>query len=113
MHINLNRTTDYDCPYCGRSKLLPKRDANHKLNILNGLSPEHRTYHEAASEYDETEVHAFALVLECRNPDCGMVTIVVGRLDAVPDYSEMLREGVRDNCDATFLLPVNRRCSNS
>lgn len=92
MLLDLDKTTDYDCPYCGKSKLAPKRDANRKLKMLNGLSPEHRAYHETAHEYDETEVHAFALMLECTNPDCGMITIVVGRLDAIPYYDGMIRE---------------------
>ena len=94
MPLDLDKTTDYDCPYCGKSKLAPKRDSNRKLTMINGLSPEHRTYHETAHEGDETEVHAFALVLECTNPECGMVTVAVGRLDAIPDYSGIVETNV-------------------
>jgi len=86
MLLDLNKTTNFDCPYCAKSKLAPKRDAKRKLQMLNGLSPEHRTYHETADKYDEREVHAFALMLECTNPDCKAITITVGRLDAIPYY---------------------------
>lgn len=91
MFLDLNKTSDYDCPYCGKSKLAPKRDANRKLQMINGLSPEHKTYHLTADEGDETEVHTFALMLECTNPECKMVTIAVGRIDAYPDCSDMER----------------------
>lgn len=90
--FDLNKTSNYDCPYCAKSKLAPKRDANRKLMMINGLSPEHMKYHETAHYGDETEVHTFAVALECTNPECGMITIVVGRLDAYPDYSDMVRE---------------------
>ena len=92
MQIDLHKTTDFDCPYCAKSKLAPKRDANRKLVMINGLSSEYKNYHETSSKGDETEVHTFALALECTNPNCRMMTIVVGRLDAYPDYSGMVRE---------------------
>jgi len=92
MNIDFNKTTEFDCPYCGKSKLAPKRDRNRKLTMINGLSAEHRIYHETALQGDETEVHTFAVALECTNPECGMITISVGRLDAYPDYSGMVRE---------------------
>ncbi len=104
MHLDLNKTTDYDCPSCGRSKLTPKRDSNRKLTMINGLSPEHRAYHETAHEDDEVEVHAFALALECTNPECGMITVAVGRLDAIPDYSDMVRE-YRTTVKPRFFYP--------
>jgi hypothetical protein len=107
MPLDLDKTTDYDCPHCGKSKLAPKRDSNRKLTMINGLSPEHRTYHETAHEGDETEVHAFALVLECTNPECGMVTVAVGRLDAIPDYSGIVREYEANVTPRFFYPPID------
>ncbi|OFZ97309.1 MAG: hypothetical protein A3H35_13075 [Betaproteobacteria bacterium RIFCSPLOWO2_02_FULL_62_17] len=92
MQIDLHKTTDIDCPHCAKSKLTPKRGADRKLVMINGLSSEQWKFHETSSEGDETEVHTFALALECTNPDCRMMTIVVGRLDAYPDYNGMVRE---------------------
>lgn len=92
MTLDLDKTSDYDCPYCGKSKLAPKRDSSRKLTMIHGLSPEHRRYHETAYCGDETEVHAFALLLECTNPECGMITVAVGRLEAIPDYSDIVRK---------------------
>lgn len=87
MTFDLHKTTDFDCPYCAKSKLAPQRKADHKPVMINGLSSEHRKYHETSIDGDETEIHTFALALECTNPECRMVTIVVGRIDAHPDYS--------------------------
>jgi hypothetical protein len=75
--------------------------------MVNGLSPEHRKYHETSSDGDETEVHTFALALECTNPECRMVTMVVGRLDAYPDYSGLLREYDTTPSPRFFYPPVD------
>lgn len=107
MPFELNKTTDYDCPYCGKSKLAPRRDANRKLKMIHGLSSEHRAYHETAQEGDEMEVHAFALVLECTNPECRMITIAVGRLDALPDYSDVVREYETTVTPRFFYPPID------
>lgn len=107
MTFSLDKTTNYDCPYCGKSKLAPKRDANRKLKMLNGLSPEHMSYHETAHEHDETEVHTFALMLECTNPECKKNTIVVGRLDAFPDYSAGVREYEKTVTPRFFYPPID------
>lgn len=90
--LDIYKTTDFDCPYCGKSKLAPQRKTDHTLVMINGCSPEHRKYHETSSDGDETEVHTFALALECTNPECQMMTIVVGRLDAYPNYNGLLRK---------------------
>lgn len=92
MTFDIQKTTDFDCPYCFKSKLAPQRNADRKLVMINGLSSEHRKYHETSNDGDETEVHTFALALECTNPECRMVTIVIGRLDAYPDDSGDVRE---------------------
>lgn len=107
MLLDLHKTTDFDCPYCGKSKLAPKRNENRKLTMINGLSAEHRKYHETAHEHDETEVHTFALALECKNPDCGMISIVVGRLDAIPDYSGFCREYETSVVPYAFYPPID------
>lgn len=107
MRLELDKTTDYDCSYCANSKLTPKRDSNRKLTMINGLSPEHRVYHEKAYEGDEKEIHACALVLECTNPKCQIVTIVAGRLDAIPEYDDMLREYETTFTPYFFYPPVN------
>lgn len=106
MTLDLHKTTDFDCPYCAKSKLAPQRGADRKLVMINGLSSEHRKYHETSLNGDETEVHTFALALECTNPECRMVTIVVGRLDAYPDYSGNLREYDTTATPRFFYPPV-------
>ncbi len=105
MTFDLYKTTDFDCPYCAKSKLAPQRKADRKLVMINGLSSEHRKYHETSSDGDETEVHTFALALECTNPECRMVTIVVGRLDAYPDYSADLRREYDTTATPRFFYP--------
>ena len=107
MHLDLDKTSDLDCPYCGKSKLAPKRDSTRKLMMINGLSPEHRTYHETAPEGDDTEVHAFAVLLECTNPECRMNTVVVGRIDASPDYSGIVREYETTVTPRFFYPPID------
>lgn len=105
MTFHLHKTTDFDCPYCAKSKLAPQRNADHKLAMINGLSSEHRKYHETAIDGDETEVHTFALALECTNHECRMVTIVVGRLDAYPHYSADLRREYDTTATPRFFYP--------
>lgn len=105
MTFDIHKTTDFDCPYCAKSKLAPQRKADRKLVMINGLSSEHRKYHETSSDGDETEIHTFALALECSNPECRMVTIVVGRLDAYPDYSADLRREYDTIITPRFFYP--------
>lgn len=104
--FDLEKTTDYDCPYCGMSKLAPKRDKNQKLEMINGLSAEHKIYYEKANTYDEKEIHTFALMLACTNPECKMNTIVVGRIDASPDYDYDARRSYEKLVTPRFFYPT-------
>lgn len=105
MNFDIHRTTDFDCPYCFRSKLSPKRGEDQKLLMLNGLSPEHGKYHETASEHDEVEIHAFALLLHCTNPDCGLTTIAVGRLKATPYEDDFHKRRYDVEAEPRFFQP--------
>ena len=107
MTLDLQKTTEFDCPYCAKSKLAPQRKADRKLVMINSLSPEHRKHHETSQDGDETEVHTFALELECTNPECRMVTIVLGRLDAYPDYSGHVREYDTTTTPRFFYPPID------
>ena len=107
MPLDLHKTTDFDCPYCAKAKLAPQFKPDRKPVMINGLSPEHRKYHETSRYGDETEVHTFALALECPNPECRMVTIVVGRLDAYPDDSGLARNYDTTATPRFFYPPVD------
>jgi len=89
--IDIKATSDYNCPYCGKSKLTPAIKKDGTKAMINAQSGECIKYHESSSEYDELEIHAFALMLECTNPDCKASTVVAGRLEAYPYCEDMLR----------------------
>lgn len=89
MFLDLDQTTSFRCTHCKKSNITP--DPNSESSLMNGLSVEHRQYHATASEWDDTEVHAFTLKLTCPNPTCNGVTFATGRLTAIPEYDGAYR----------------------
>lgn len=89
MFLDLDQTTSFRCTHCKKSYITP--DPTSESNLMNGLSVENRQYHATASEWDDTEVHAFTLKLTCTNPSCKGVTFATGRLTAIPEYDGMCR----------------------
>lgn len=85
INIDKDKTTQFDCPGCGQSKLTPSKNDG-KSESINGLSAENRAYGETANEYDETEIHTLAKKFVCTNPECKAATIAVGTLVAYPHY---------------------------
>ena len=79
MNVDLDKTTEFDCPYCGKSKLTPKKNNDNKFEIINSLDPLY--------DDEELERYTFAKALECTNVECKKITIVTGRVNAYP-YDE-------------------------
>jgi hypothetical protein len=86
MHLSLTETSTFQCTDSQRACLTPAPETAGNRNALHGISSDNTEYSRSASEFDDTEIHSFALKLICSNPNCGKVTIAIGRVEATPIY---------------------------